>query len=58
MLNPTTGLWEIQPQWVVTAEKQTNKQTNKQQQQQKQQHSHRIVFRLFSVCVYTGCFTT
>jgi hypothetical protein len=24
-LNPTTGLWKIQPQWVVTPGKQTNK---------------------------------
>ena len=27
-LKPATGLWKIQPQWVVTAGKQTNKQTN------------------------------
>jgi hypothetical protein len=26
-LKPATGLWKIQPQWVVTAGKQTNKQT-------------------------------
>jgi hypothetical protein len=25
-LKPATGLWKIQPQWVVTAGKQTNKQ--------------------------------
>ena len=29
-LKPATGLWKIQPQWVVTPGKQTNKQTNKQ----------------------------
>jgi hypothetical protein len=28
-LKPATGLWKIQPQWVVTPGKQTNKQTNK-----------------------------
>jgi hypothetical protein len=27
-LNPATGLWKIQPQWVVKPGKQTNKQTN------------------------------
>jgi hypothetical protein len=27
-LKPATGLWKIQPQWVVTPGKQTNKQTN------------------------------
>jgi len=27
-LKPATGLWKIQPQWVVKAGKQTNKQTN------------------------------
>jgi hypothetical protein len=27
-LKPATGLWKIQPQWVVTAGKQTNKQTD------------------------------
>jgi hypothetical protein len=26
-LKPATGLWKIQPQWVVTPRKQTNKQT-------------------------------
>jgi hypothetical protein len=26
-LKPATGLWKIQPQWVVTPGKQTNKQT-------------------------------
>jgi hypothetical protein len=26
-LKPATGLWKIQPQWVVTAGKQTNKTT-------------------------------
>ena len=26
-LKPATGLWNIQPQWVVTSGKQTNKQT-------------------------------
>jgi hypothetical protein len=26
-LKPATELWKIQPQWVVTPEKQTNKQT-------------------------------
>ena len=29
-LKPATGMWKIQPQWVVTPGKQTNKQTNKQ----------------------------
>jgi hypothetical protein len=27
-LKPATGLWKIQPQWVVTPGKQTSKQTN------------------------------
>jgi hypothetical protein len=27
-LKPPTGLWKIQPQWVVTPRKQTNKQTS------------------------------
>jgi hypothetical protein len=27
-LKPATGLWKIQPQWVVTPGKHTNKQTN------------------------------
>jgi hypothetical protein len=30
-LKPPTGLWKIQPQWVVTPGKQTNKPMNKQQ---------------------------
>jgi hypothetical protein len=29
-LKPATELWKIQPEWVVTAGKQTNKQANKQ----------------------------
>jgi hypothetical protein len=29
-LKPTTGLWKIQPRWVVTPGKQTNKITNVQ----------------------------
>jgi hypothetical protein len=29
-LRLATGLWKIQPQWVLTPRKQTNKQTNKQ----------------------------
>jgi hypothetical protein len=28
-LKPATGLWKIQPRWVVTPGKQTNKQTTK-----------------------------
>jgi hypothetical protein len=34
-LKPATGLWKIQPQWVVTPRKQTNK-LRREDQRQKQ----------------------
>jgi hypothetical protein len=44
-LKPATGLWKIQPQWVVTAGKQTNKQTNNML-------THRFLIALLHVSMF------
>jgi hypothetical protein len=48
-LKPATGLWKIQPQWVVTPGKQTNKQRNRRQFLRKI-WPIQFAFLLFTVC--------
>jgi hypothetical protein len=47
-LKPCTGLWKIQPQWVVTPRKQ-------QQQQQQQQHCRHLLINWFTTNIYRSC---